>query len=410
MSEKENIAFDRKVREMMLDTEVTVPPGVWEGIMSRRAVAPVWRYAAWGLAVAAAVAVAFLFAGTIRKSPQTSPALVELVTPADGGTALAEAVVPDIPDAAPVAIPEGKNSPVICEFAPGKAETRPAEVDLQVSEVETHNSEKEAHPADAKVAPVGTDIPSVTPETPTVKTEGSAVEKEDGRRDDPFARMEMEDRLAERRVRAMSMDVHGVLSGNEGKAAGIAKMTSGTASLAQEHLEESSVSSFGVPLTIGAGVRFELAPRFTIGTGLDYSLLSRTYSAVYCQGNGVAGIDGDVRNIMHYLGVPLQLSYGFLDTGALSVYSYVGGKAEWCISDCSTFRAGDFTKTFNAAYGRPQLSVNLGLGAEYRITDGFGIYLDPSINYYFYSHQPKSIRTEKPFMFNLSIGIRFHVK
>lgn len=394
MSEKENIAFDRKVREMMLDTEVAVPSGVWEGIVSRRVVAPVWRYAAWGLAAAAVVAAAFLFAGTIGKSPQASPALVELVAPETaGGTALAEAVVPEysvISDAATSdAVSKLNDSPVVREFAA---------------------EEQELNPTGSVSVPVKTDIPSVAPGDPSVKTEVPSVEKEEGRVDDPFARMEMEDRLSEKRERAISMEIHGILSGNEGKTAGMAKMTSGTASAEMESLEETSVSSFGIPFTIGAGVRFEVAPRFSIGTGLDYSLLSRTYSAVYYQGNGVDGIDGDVRNIMHYLGIPLQLSYGFLDTGALSVYSYVGGKAEWCISDCSTFRAGDFTRTFNAAYGRPQLSVNLGLGAEYRITDGFGIYLDPSINYYFYSNQPKSIRTEKPFMFNLSIGIRFHVK
>lgn len=394
MSEKENIAFDRKVREMMLDTEVAVPSGVWEGIVSRRVVAPVWRYAAWGLAAAAVVAAAFLFAGTIGKSPQASPALVELVAPETaGGTALAEAVVPEysvISDAATSdAVSKLNDSPVVREFAA---------------------EEQELNPTGSVSVPVKTDIPSVAPGDPSVKTEVPSVEKEEGRVDDPFARMEMEDRLSEKRERAISMEIHGILSGNEGKTAGMAKMTSGTASAEMESLEETSVSSFGIPFTIGAGVRFEVAPRFSIGTGLDYSLLTRTCSAVYYSGNGAAGVDGDVRNMMHYLGIPIQFSYDFLQTGQFSLYSYLGGKAEWCISDCSTFRAGDFTKTFNAAYGRPQLSANLGLGAEYRITDNFGIYLDPSINYYFYSNQPKSIRTEKPFMFNLSIGIRFRVK
>lgn len=390
MSEKENIAFDRKVREMMLDAEVEVPSGVWEGIVSRRVVAPVWRYAVWGLAAAAAVAAAFLFVGTIGNAPQTSPALVEVVTPEAGETMLAEAVTPDTPDA-PGAVAFSK-----VDVSPTAGEVMPLAPAAQSVETGT--------------APVKTDVPVVEAEVPSVKTDAPSTKREEARRDDPFARMEMEDRLSENRMRGVSMEVHGILSGNEGKGAGVAKMTSGAASMAQEHLEESSISSFGVPFTIGAGVRFEVAPRFSIGTGLDYTLLTRTYSAVYYPGNGVAGVDGDVRNMMHYLGIPLQLSYDFLETGALSLYSYLGGKAEWCISDCSTFRAGDFTKTFNAAYGRPQLSINLGLGAEYRITDSFGIYLDPSINYYFYSNQPKSIRTEKPFMFNLSIGIRFRVK
>ena len=39
--------------------------------------------------------------------------------------------------------------------------------------------------------------------------------------------------------------------------------------------------------------------------------------------------------------------------------------------------------------------------------DSIGLYLDPSVRYYFHGNQPKSIRTDKPFMFNLDAGLRF---
>ena len=54
-----------------------------------------------------------------------------------------------------------------------------------------------------------------------------------------------------------------------------------------------------------------------------------------------------------------------------------------------------------------QFSVGAGVGVEFRLSGKLGLYLDPGVRYYFPNSQPKSIRTDKPFMFNFDAGLRF---
>jgi hypothetical protein len=54
-----------------------------------------------------------------------------------------------------------------------------------------------------------------------------------------------------------------------------------------------------------------------------------------------------------------------------------------------------------------QFSAALGVGIEFKLSDKLGLYLDPSVRYYFHGNQPKSIRTDKPFMFTFDAGLRF---
>ena len=45
---------------------------------------------------------------------------------------------------------------------------------------------------------------------------------------------------------------------------------------------------------------------------------------------------------------------------------------------------------------------------EFRITPSLGIYLDPSVRYFFRTElQPRSLRTIQPLRFDLEAGLRF---
>ena len=47
---------------------------------------------------------------------------------------------------------------------------------------------------------------------------------------------------------------------------------------------------------------------------------------------------------------------------------------------------------------------------EFIIARTFGIYVDPSLRYYFPdARQPRSIRTAQPLMFGLELGVRIHL-
>jgi hypothetical protein len=58
-----------------------------------------------------------------------------------------------------------------------------------------------------------------------------------------------------------------------------------------------------------------------------------------------------------------------------------------------------------------QISVNGAVGAEFKLTDSFSLYAEPTLNYSF--DNGSSIPTlyqEKPMNFNITVGIRFNLK
>ena len=56
-----------------------------------------------------------------------------------------------------------------------------------------------------------------------------------------------------------------------------------------------------------------------------------------------------------------------------------------------------------------QLSANAGIGVEFLLGKHVGIYLDPSLRYYFSCRQPQSIRTAQPLMLGFEAGVRFNL-
>ena len=56
-----------------------------------------------------------------------------------------------------------------------------------------------------------------------------------------------------------------------------------------------------------------------------------------------------------------------------------------------------------------QLSANVGMGVEFLLGKYVGIYLDPSLRYYFDCNQPKNIRTAQPLMLGFEAGVRFNL-
>ena len=53
-----------------------------------------------------------------------------------------------------------------------------------------------------------------------------------------------------------------------------------------------------------------------------------------------------------------------------------------------------------------QLSANAGIGVEFMLGQHLGLYVDPSVRYYFDCGQPKNIRTVQPLMLGFEMGFR----
>ena len=172
--------------------------------------------------------------------------------------------------------------------------------------------------------------------------------------------------------------------------------------------ETSTKSTYGIPVSFGAGVKLDLTDRWSLGAGLNYTLLTRRFYGSYIevndQGSIVTNTQTDIRNTQNYLGIPVNAFYNIVDSPRLNFYAYAGGAVEKCISDKYQLLGKDITHSEKVK--GVQLSANLGIGVEFLLGDYLGLYIDPSLRYYFDNGQPASIRTAQPLMLGFEMGLR----
>jgi hypothetical protein len=172
--------------------------------------------------------------------------------------------------------------------------------------------------------------------------------------------------------------------------------------------ETSTRSVYGIPLSFGAGVKIDFTDRWSLGVGLNYTLLTRrfygSYTRINEQGSIEMNMQTDIRNSQNYVGIPVNAFYNIVNSRHLNFYTYAGGTVEKCVSDKYQLLGKDITHTEKAK--GVQLSADLGIGVEFLIGDYLGLYIDPSLRYYFDNGQPSSIRTAQPLMLGFEMGLR----
>ena len=161
-----------------------------------------------------------------------------------------------------------------------------------------------------------------------------------------------------------------------------------------------------LPVTIQLMLSRPLSKRLSFETGLSYTKLSSTIKT----GSSEAYIQE--RQRLHYLGIPLRLGWQWFSKAHLSLYSSAGAMLELPIrgmSDINHIDNGISTYHSEASLSVPcQWSTTLGLGLQYDFTPHLGIYLEPSLQYFFNDGSDlKTYRTEHPFSVTLPLGIRF---
>ena len=160
------------------------------------------------------------------------------------------------------------------------------------------------------------------------------------------------------------------------------------------------------PVRVGVSLRYPLSRRLSIETGANYSYLSSDMAA----GDGDAGYRTSQK--LHYVGVPLNLGYDIWHTDMLEVYASCGGGVDFCVSGKADTEyimgdkvvRNDHSKVRDT---RPQWSANVSAGVQYNLGRTVGIYAEPGVSYYFDNGSDVStIYKDKPFNFNLNVGVR----
>ncbi len=167
-------------------------------------------------------------------------------------------------------------------------------------------------------------------------------------------------------------------------------------------------SSYGIPVSFGLGVKIIFTPHWSLGVGVNYTLLTRKFAGIYTsyspESDSFAQTPySKIRNVQHYVGIPINAYYSIVKSRVVDFYAYAGGAVEKCVANKYTFDDIVYKENVSGV----QLSVDAGIGVEFIIADMVGFYIDPSVRYYIpNSKQPTSIRTQEPLNLGFELGFR----
>lgn len=396
--------FDQQIRSIMQDAEMKPSPRVWKGVSARisapKAIWGGWNTVKWagaGLAFAAAISLGVFFIGS-QETTEIISATQSLVAEVQSTQAITH-------EAEETMVTEDS---VAEEIKANKRAIKSQKTELKEETVQLIAADTRR---DA-TAQADTQVQKPEEITQIFSTEvGDEINEpadESQQFVDPFALLEQEEKQP-RSFRKPSLYARGAISTNDSDHRSIDRVSSMAPGMESNGITEQSASVYGVPVTIGLGVRFYIAPRLSIGTGLDYSILTRTFTGKYTNYSSFVPSTevGDVSHVLQYIGVPLDIYYDILNSRKIKFYVHAGGEAEFCISNKYTLYSSPKI-THREAVKQLQYSVGAGLGVEFSLSDHLGLYFDPGFRYYFYNNQPKSVRTDKPLMVNFDLGLRFN--
>jgi len=391
MKEKE---FDIYVRNILQNAEEPVSPEVWKGVeagLNRRPVFPVWAWSLAGLAAAAALVLGvFLF----------RPAQPEHSNPTISIAETPKATVP----------PQEPAPAVTEEIAPIEEQVARSVSHLAYVPELTVLEEAPAEPeVPEEPAPEATLVPELSSVPPEAMPE-SAVEDQEALNRLAYTQ------LHRKEPRGFSFTAGGNLQGtvrDELPSKGIYRAPTTAIGLLAPVMDgisnEQPELNFSLPFSIGASVKYHFSSRWAVGLGVRYTNMSRTFIGDY------RNLDKDqffpqtdIDNHQHWLGVPLNFYFNIIDNGRWRLHTFVGGATEFLFDNDFLIHASPKDIHYHQRGTSLQWSAAGGLGVEFRLTPYWGLYLDPSVRYYFgTANQPRSIRTIQPLRLEIEAGVRF---
>lgn len=168
--------------------------------------------------------------------------------------------------------------------------------------------------------------------------------------------------------------------------------------------------SHKIPVKVGLTARYNITGRLGVETGLTYSILSSSVKT----GNSETGKNWSTGSqTLHYLGIPLNISFNILNSSYVNIYVTGGGMMEKSISGSiktDEYVDGKFDRTLttNISPKGLQWSVNAAAGIQANILPQLGFFVEPGVSHHFKNgSRVRSIYTDKPTDFSLGFGLRY---
>lgn len=424
--------FDLKVRSILEAGQEDVPAGLWEGISAgidraeRRKTVFMWVRRT-GVAVAAAAAVV---AGVVLNVGNGE----DIVSPAAGSDMIAvvqqtdQQDTPEQGDKAPMTL-ESATLPdrlIAYQAAPAPESPAAGEQSEPAETAAPYTETSVSAPTGTSAAPTGTSVSQAGVVVP--QNDGAQEQSEpDGtacgsqRPDDRVFQTDIiddqwEDDTPQRRRIKTSITFSGVAGTNGTNQQGALNPLKSPAldrSYTKTTVEQTGAqTTYGIPVSLGTGVKINFTRRWALGVGLNYTLLTSRFNGKYIKVNDDGTHDtpksANVRNLQHFVGIPINAYYNIISRDFINFYAYAGGAVEKCVSNSYQVHTTPMV-THNEIPKGVQLSANAGIGVEFLLGKYVGLYIDPSLRYYFNCNQPKSIRTDQPLMLGFEVGARFNL-
>lgn len=393
MKEKE---FDILVRNLLQNAEEPVPSHIWEGVeagLGRRRRVPAWVWGAVGTAAAAAVVLG-VFLGRPAAVQENHSNLTISIAETPGATvpSVTETPQPDV--VLPIEEQVARN------VSPRLAQA--------VASVSAEEPEPETVPAPQEMPAPQAAAPEIEPVQAEQVIENAV--------DDTEALNKLAYEQAGRKEpKGFSFTAIGNFQGNrrgEVPSGTIHRSPGGGGLLpVARHgiYNELPEISFSLPFSVGVGVKYHFNSRWAVGTGFRYTYMSRTFVADYSDPDQNVHIQQtDIDNHQHWVGVPVNVYFNIINQGRWRFHPFVGGTAEFLLDNDFLIHASPQDIHYHERGKSIQWSAGAGLGVEFMLTPGVGLFLDPSIRYYFAADkQPRSIRTIQPLRTEFEAGVRF---
>jgi len=393
-----NELFDQMIRDSLLEAEEKAPSFVWKNVSGRLSSGTSfdWRHASMVMAAAALCACLVLVGTFVRRSGEQPQAVAQQVKLVPPPVAERQAILADVSSA-------NTEEKDVFSKEPGFASLSAS------AKVTDSTVKKTADSSSSSTEDILYDE-GIPESTGGSKVSGQEKQKETtsvAKWEDPFS----DEQIVNKDEHKVSLDLKGAFSANRSSIQFGSTGIQGAPAYISGGIEDISESSYGLPFTVGVGVRWYLSKRFSLGTGVDYSLLTRKFTGNYYpkDGTSIIMLNADVFHSLSYIGIPVNAYYDIIQHSLVGLYVFGGAEVERAVANSYRISNSTLTQYYNEAVSGCQYSAQLGLGVEFMLTDFMGIYFDPCLKFYFNKDQPTSMRTQQPLMFSAALGLKFNI-
>lgn len=159
------------------------------------------------------------------------------------------------------------------------------------------------------------------------------------------------------------------------------------------------------PILLGLAVNKSIGKHWSLETGLQYSYLKSYFTL----GTGNYRVDKEQK--LHYIGIPVKLSYQFMTYKKLSAYGSAGASIQIPLSGMTY---ADYVVGGKSGYTTDwktipsiQWTVNTNIGIQYQFVPKLTLFVEPTLNWYIPNgSEVKNTWTERPFTLTVPFGIR----